>query len=377
MKLQILIYNTYFYLFICKKLNLIYNNLEFIKKNIYFEMKIQSNPMNNLREKYFYFFILLFSLIFQKSALAQADSTALKADSLKRVEATKEEEPAEEKAPNWEKSLSFGLNVSHTLNINAPSSGSPKSGFGSSNNIGFTLNYIKETSKFKMQNDASWTFAFYKAKKASPTQNTSDIVNFNHDFALAFKKGGDWNVNIIMNEETSGFNIYDENYLRDYNQLGAIQRFLNPYTVTINPGIKYQPTKQFGISLSPYAIQLRGVMDQTIADKDLHFQDIDDRIKADGHYKTSFSKTLGASTNIWYKLKVKKFLSLDYKLFLSSNYFENILKNGQMKGQFKTDINLFKGLLLTHIGNLKGNFANNPLKPFYNQVVLLGYSLNL
>lgn len=351
--------------------------MELIQKNTYFEAKFQSKPTKNLYTNYLSFCIFILSLFSKITIQAQADSTALKADSLKRIEAPKVEEPAEEKVPNWEKSLSLGLNISHTLNINAPSSGSPKSGFGSSNNIGLTFNYIKEASKFKMQNDASWTFAFYKAKKASPTQNTSDIVNFNHDFALAFKKGGDWNVNIIMNEETSGFNLYDQNYLKDYNQLSAIQRFLNPFTVTINPGIKYQPTKQFGISLSPYAVQIRGVMDQAIADKDLHFQDIDDRIKPDGHYKTSFSKTLGASTNIWYKLKVKKFLSLDYKLFLSSNYFENILKNGQMKGQFKTDINLFKGLLLTHIGNLKGDFAKKPLKPFYNQVVLLGYKLNL
>jgi hypothetical protein len=330
-----------------------------------------------LLAKYFSFCIIILSLISQKTTQAQADSTALKVDSLKRAEATKAEEPAEPKVPNWEKSLSLGLNLSHTLNVNAPTSGAPKSGFGSSNNIGLNLNYIKEGSKFKMQNDASWTFAFYKAKKASPTQNTSDIVNFNHDFALAFKKGGDWNVNIIMNEETSVLTLFDQNYLKDQAALGPIQKFLNPFTVTINPGIKYQPTKQFGISISPYALQLRGVIDQNIADKDLHFQDIDDRIKDDGHYKTSFSKTLGASTNIWYKVKIKKLLSIDYKLFMSSNYFENILKNGQIKGQFKTDLNLFKGLLLTHIGNLKGDFAIKPLKPFYNQIILLGYRLNL
>jgi hypothetical protein len=306
---------------------------------------------------------------------AQADKAALKADSLKRIEAAKVE--AEPKEPNWEKTLSFGLNISHTLNVNAPTSGAPKTGFGSTNNIGFTLNFIKETSKFKMQNDASWTFALYRAKKATPTVNVSDIVNLNHDFALAFKKGGQWNVNIIMNEETSGFTIYDQNFLKDQAAMGPIQKFLNPYTVTINPGIKYQPSKSFGISLSPYAVQFRGVTEQSIADKDLHFQDITPNTKADGSYLKSFSKTLGASTNIWYKLKVKKILTLDYKLFLSSNYFENTLKNGQLKGQFKTDINLFKGLLLTHIGNLKGNFANKPLKPFYNQVVLLGYRLSL
>jgi hypothetical protein len=320
---------------------------------------------------------IIFLFFIKINSQAQADAAALKADSLKRIEAQKVEEPAEEKVPSWEKSLSLGLNISHTLNVNAPSSGSPKSGFGSSNNIGFTMNYIKESSKFKMQNDASWTFAFYRAKTSSPTQNTSDIVNFNHDIALAFKKGGDWNVNIIMNEETSGFTLYDQNYLKDQVALGPIQKFLNPYTITINPGIKYQPTKQFGISISPYAIQLRGARDQAIADKDLHFTDIDDRTNPDGTYKKAFTKTLGASTNIWYKLKVKKFLTLDYKLFLSSNYFESIFKNGQLKGQFKTDINLFKGLLLTHIGNLKGDFANKPLKPFYNQVVLLGYRLSL
>ncbi len=311
---------------------------------------------------------LIFLVLYATSTNAFSNVGVIKTDSLKT------EEP---KVPTWEKSLSLGLNISHTLNANAPASGAPKSGFGSSNNISVAINYIKEQSKFKMQNDASWTFAFYKSKAKSPTQNTSDIVNFNHDIALAFKKGGDWNINIIMNEETSGFTLFDQNYLKDQVALGPFQKFLNPYTLTINPGIKYQPTKQFGISLSPYAVQFRGVTEQSIADKDLHFQDIDERTYTDGRFKKTFSKTLGASTNIWYKLKVKKFLTLDYKLFLSSNYFENILKNGQMKGQFKTDINLFKGLLLTHIGNLKGDFANKPLKPFYNQVVLLGYSLSL
>jgi hypothetical protein len=296
------------------------------------------------------------------STLAQSDS--LQVDSVK-IE--------EEVSPSWEKSFGLGLSLSHTLNVNPPANSAPKEGFGSTVSVVATLNYIKESSRFKMLNDLSWTMALYKANGQSPTQNTSDILLTNHDFSFSFKKGGNWYINTIFNTETSVLTLFENNYLQDQNALGAIQSFLNPYAVTINPGIKYETGKGLGISISPYVLKIRGVTSQSIADKDIFFQDKDNRILSDGHYKKSFQEELGAGLQIWYKKKFGKWISIDYKIIANSNYLENVFKNGTITGQFTTNLFIYKGFGITHKGLLKGNFAQSPFKPFYNQVVVLSY----
>jgi hypothetical protein len=298
------------------------------------------------------------------STLAQSDS--LQVDSVKV-----EEEVAS--APAWEKSLTVGLSLSHTLNVNPPANSAPKEGFGSTVSISASLNYIKENSRFKMLNDLSWTMALYKANGQTPTQNVSDVLLTNHDFSYSFKKRGNWSINTIFNTETSVLTLFENNYLRDQNALGPIQSFLNPYAVTISPGIKYDTDKGLGISVSPYVIKIRGVTSQAIADKDIFFQDKDNRILSDGHYKKSFQEQLGAGLQIWYKKSFGKWINIDYKLLANSNYLENVFKNGTISGQFTTNFFIYKGFGITHKGLLTGNFAQSPFKPFYNQVVVLSY----
>lgn len=296
------------------------------------------------------------------SLLAQADSL--------QVDSTQVEE---EVAPSWEKSFGLGLSLSHTLNINAPANSASKEGFGSTVSIDAVLNYIKEKSRFTMRNDLSWTMALYKANGQIPTQNTSDILLTNHDFSLTFRKGGNWYFNTIFNTETSVLSLFENNYLQDQNALGPIQSFLNPYAVTINPGIKYETGKGLGISISPYVLKIRGVTSQAIADKDIFFQDQDNRILSDGHYKKMFQEQLGAGLQIWYTKKFGKWISINYKIITNSNYLENIFKNGTITGQFTTNLFVYKGFGITHKGLLKGNFTQLPFKPFYNQVVVLSY----
>ena len=297
----------------------------------------------------FFFNLLTFS------ALAQVDSTK------------------EEATPSWEKSFGLGLSLSHTLNVNAPASSAPKEGFGSTVSINAALNYIKKKSRFQMRNDLSWTMALYKANGQIPTQNTSDILLTNHDFSLSFKKGGNWYINTIFNTETSVLSLFENNYLRDQNALGPIQSFLNPYSVTISPGIKYETGNGLEISISPYVLKIRGVISQNIADKDIFFRDQDNRILSDGHYKKMFQEQLGAGLQIWYIKEFGKWLSIDYKIIVNSNYLENIFKNGTLTGQFTTNLFVYKGFGITHKGLLKGNFAQLPFKPFYNQVIVLSY----
>ena len=296
-------------------------------------------------------------------------STLAQSDSLK-VDSTKVEE---EVAPSWEKTFGLGLSLSHTLNVNPPANSAPKEGFGATVSVDATLNYIKEKSRFSMRNDLSWTMALYKANSQTPTQNTSDILLTNHDFSLSFKKGGNWYFNTIFNTETSILSLFENNYLQDQNALGPIQSFLNPYSVSINPGIKYETGKGLGISISPYVLKIRGVTSQAIADKDIFFPDKDNRILTDGHYKKMFQEPLGAGLQIWYTKKFGKWISINYKIIANSNYLENIFKNGTITGQFTTNLFVYKGFGITHKGLLKGNFAQSPFKPFYNQVIVLSY----
>lgn len=287
-----------------------------------------------------------------------------------QTDSTKTEE--EEKTPAWEKSLSVGLNLSHTLNANAPTS-APKQGFSTTNAIDIDFNYVKEGSRLNFKNELHWTFSFFKSNTKTPSQNTADALTSFHNLAYSLRKNGRWNANIIVTTETPVFKQYEGNYLKDYDQLGQIQRFLNPYEYKLSPGLKYQHNKYFGISISPYAVKFFGLTDQFIADKGAFIEEQ----KPDGHYKTKISERLGAEVIFKYKRVYKKKLDMNYTLTASSNYFENILKNGHLTGIFLTKFTLFKGFSISHRATLKGNLAQKPFKPYYNQVILLAYTLAL
>jgi hypothetical protein len=304
----------------------------------------------------FKFIILLIGLIAGiKNSSAQTDTTT-----------------AEEKLPNWEKTVVLGISFSHTLNINPPA-GTPKQAMQLTNALDLTANYVKETSKVHVINELHWLFTFGKADARSRTLTSADQLLLLHDISYAFKKKGDWNINTIVSAESALFSQYEGNYLKDYQQLGRIQAFLNPFTVTVSPGIKYQPNRDLGISLSPYSVEFYGLMDQFIADKGAF---ITDR-RLDGHYETFRYSRLGAAANIWWKKKINKRFDVNYKYNISSNYFEKLLKNGRMNGLFITNFKIIKGLTLTHRATLKGDMAIKPFKPHYNQVVLLSYALSL
>jgi hypothetical protein len=300
-------------------------------------------------------------------------STLAQSDSL-QVDSTKTE--PEVVAPTWKKTLNIGLSLSHTLNVNPPATSAPEEGFGSSVSIKASLNYIKDKSRFKVKNNLSWLMVLYKANGQTPTQNVSDILLTNHDLSYSFKKGGNWSINTIFNNTASVLTLFDGNYLIDQNALGPIQSFLNPYSVTISPGIKYDTEKGLGISISPYVFKIRGVTNQAIADKDIFFKNKANRILSDGHYKKSFQEQLGAGLQIWYVKNFGEWLSIDYKLIANSNYLENVFKNGTIEGQFTTNFIIYKGIGLTHTALLTGNFAQSPFKPFYNQVVVLSYTFD-
>ena len=223
-----------------------------------------------------------------------------------------------------------------------------------------------------MTNELHWTVGIQKSGLSGGThiQRATDNINTLHDFSFAINKSNKWNFNLILKTNTSIFTIFDGDYFKDYNNNGKTQAFLNPYEVTISPGIKYQPDKYFRLSISPYSINLYGLTNQQIANTGFYTQTFD----ATNNYNLFVFKQLGAALNIWYDRKIKKWLEMQYRLGVSSDYFSKIVKNGLMNGLFITKVKLIKNVYLTHRAILKADFTMKPFKPYYSQTILLSYT---
>ena len=201
-------------------------------------------------------------------------------------------------------------------------------------------------------------------------QRVSNDISTLHDFSIAFGKSKKWNFNLIVKTNTSLFTVYDGDYYKDYNALGKTQAFLSPYDVTISPGIKWQRNKFLRVSISPYSFNLYGVKSNEIVAKGIYITETDDS----GNYKNFLFKTLGAEVNFWYDRRIKKWLDMQYRIGISSNYFEKIANNGLLDGLFITRFMLIKDLYLTHRATLEMDFSAAPIKPFYSQTILLSYT---
>jgi hypothetical protein len=280
---------------------------------------------------------------------------------------------AEEEAPlkPYQFTFGIGLNVGNILEFNSPS-GPDKKSFSATSAIDLGLNYYKESSRFAMTNELHWTISVQKSGLTSAAfiQRVTDDLSTLHDFSFAINKSNKWNFNLIAKSNTSVFTIFNGDYFKDYNNLGKIQGFLNPYEVTLSPGIKYQPNDYFRFSLSPYSVNLYGLLSQQIANTGFYTQTFD----VNNNYDLFVFKQLGAELNIWYDRKFKKWLEMQYRLGISSDYFSKIAKNGLLDGLFITKIRLIKNVYLTHRAILKGDFTQKPFKPYYNQTVLLSFA---
>jgi len=265
----------------------------------------------------------------------------------------------------------IGLNVGNILEFNS-SSGPDKKSFSATSALDLGLNYYKEGKRFAMTNELHWTVAVQKSGFTSSAhiQRATDDFSTLHDFSFAMNKSNKWNFNLIAKTSTSIFTIFDGDFFKDFNNNGKIQGFLNPYEVTLSPGIKFQPNDYFRFSLSPYSVNLYGLRSQQIANTGFYTQTFD----VNNNYDLFVFKQLGAELNIWYDRKFKKWLDMQYRLGISSDYFSKLAKNGLMDGLFLTKIRLIKNVYLTHRAILKGDFTQKPFKPYYNQTVLLSFA---
>ena len=267
--------------------------------------------------------------------------------------------------------FAIGLNIGNVLEYNAPSSPDKKS-FSGTSAIDIGFDYYKETSRFAMTNELHWNLAVQKSglTGADRIQRANDELATLHEFSYTLSKSSKWNANLIFKSNTSIFTIYDGDTFKDYNQNGKTQAFANPYEVMLSPGIKYQPNSYFRLSLSPYSVSLYGLTDQNIANTGYYTQTYDDN----GNYDLFVFKKLGAELNIWYDRKYKKWLEMQYRLSVSSDYFSEITKNGLMDGLFITKFKIIKNVSLAYRATLKCDFFQDQFKPNYKQTILLSFS---
>jgi hypothetical protein len=264
----------------------------------------------------------------------------------------------------------IGLNIGNVLEFNSPS-GPDKKTFSATSAIDLGLNYFKEGKRFQMTNELHWILALQKfgVTSADHLQRATDDLNTLHDFSVAMNKSNKWNLNLIAKLNTSVFTVYDGDFFKDYNNVGKIQGFFNPYEIILSPGIKFQPNNYFRVSISPYSMRLYGLTNQQIANTGFYTKPVNLNDYALFEYKQ-----LGAEINFWYDRKFKKILDIQYRLGLSSDYFTKLAKNGLMNGLFITKLKLFKDVYLSHRATLKGDFTSNPFKPYYNQAILLSFA---
>ena len=266
----------------------------------------------------------------------------------------------EEPVKSYQYSFALGFNVSNILEFNSPS-GPDKKSFSATTTIDLGLDYYKEGNRFAMTNELHWTFAVQKSgiSGSDRIQRVTDDFTTLHDFSYALSKNSKWNANLIVKNSTSIFTIYDGDYFKDYNDLGKIQGFLNPYQVVLSPGIKYQPNEYFRLSLSPYSVSLYGLTSQQIANTGYYTQTYD----TNGDYDLFVYDQMGAELNIWYDRKYKKWLEMQYRFGLSSDYLSDTDISILMDGFFITKFRILKNIFLTHRAILKGDLLETPFKP--------------
>jgi hypothetical protein len=265
----------------------------------------------------------------------------------------------------------FGLNLENVLEFNKPNKPDKKT-FSATSAIDLGLNYSNARSRFAMTNELHWTVAIQKSGLTGDDRivRTSDELITLHDFSITLSKNSKWNFNLIAKSTTSIFTIFDGDFFKDYNEVGKNQAFLNPYDVTLSPGIKYQPNENFRVSISPYSVNMYGLLNQEIANTGYYTQTFDEN----NNYSLYIFTKLGADMNIWYDKKVKKWLDMQYRLSISSDYLKETKITGLLDGLFITKIRIFKNLSLAYRGVLKGDFVTQPFKPYYKQNILLSFS---
>lgn len=337
-----------------------------------FEHHLQTLLILNQMQQIYKHSILCLSLILNNGLFAQknlemAQSKPAETPVTEPIISTNEPDSI---PPVWTFRAGLGINIAFSSNKNNIDETS-QDGFSTTNTVDLNLNYNKR--RIQMTNEVHWQFSLYKAgnKNAQVVKSSDDLLSL-HDWSIGFSRKNKWNFNVISKVNTSIFTIFDGGLLKDTTNEGKypVQKFLNPYDATFSPGIKYQPTDHLRISFAPFTYRFYGTIDQKIADQGLY----NNQYNADStHIVKNIIEKKGAELNIWYDRNFNEWVVLQYRIDVSSNYAESILKNGSVNGFFITQIRLFKDLYLSHRAIVRGNLGQTPFKPQFSQVVTLSY----
>lgn len=286
-----------------------------------------------------------------------------------------QQEASANTAKNWNFNVYLSLGLGNNLSINDPSGLPDKSSLSGDIAVDINAHYQPGNKRFSATNELHYLLSVQKQSlsRSAHVQIAQDNINTLHDVAWRTGKKSSWNINSVIRIATPLFTQFDGNYFANHTGLGRISGFTSPYEVTIAPGIKYQPNQAFRFSVSPYSFQLMGITMPDVLAKGLYITDVD----ALGNYKSFVFKRLGAEINLWFDKQIQQWLTMQYRLSISGNYFEQIAKNGVMDGLFITRFTLIKDLYLTHRLSIQNSFSNAFFKPFLNQNILLSYSKSL
>lgn len=324
--------------------------------------------------------ILMDSTLLKTYSKVQLDSLVKAvSDSLQHVKEVFEfkldsTKKAKEAARIWKFPITIGLNLSHTVHsVATAASGGGKEGFVMANSFDIAANYFKKGHKLRMKNKLNWSFGLTLPNlKGSPLQKSSDNFKLFNDISTAFSKNDKWAFNLAINTATSIFTVFDGNFLSDVRGNGAIRKFLNPYTVSFAPGIKYEPNENFSVSISPYSLNVLGVPNDEIAQKGLHIQDTE----VDGITYKKLVIEKGAQINMAYTGDFKKWWSADYRMVVNSAYFDDI-KKGNLDLTLINNFRLSKTVGLQHRLLFLGDFEAIPFAPFFEQMVMISYKVKI
>ncbi|MCX6353016.1 MAG: hypothetical protein NTX03_14335 [Bacteroidetes bacterium] len=283
-----------------------------------------------------------------------------------------QDSPIVDETPNsWVFTYAQGLNIGYFEEKNA-ASGTDAHNLSGAASVDLGMNFKKEGVRFAMTNEAHWLINIQKDGFTSQEhfKRINDDLKTLHDFSYAMSDHTKWNFNLIAKVGTATITYYNGNYFQAYDTLGAIGGFFNPYDVTLSPGFKFAPDNYFRLSISPYSVNLYGLLDQDIANTGRYTQEHD----SNGKYVTYVKKPLGAELNIWYDRVLFERVEMQYRIGVSSNYFTGIGKNALLDGLFITRIKIIEDLYLSHRGVVTGELTQKPFKPYVANTILLTYS---
>lgn len=253
----------------------------------------------------------------------------------------------------WTAGASFGLDLSGMGMFN-PRVGAGGNRFGIGGLGSVFANYKK--GKVFWSNDLNLQLAAQRVQVVNTTTNNGitstqyrndfvknlDVVRLNSRFGYAII-GTKIFAAVDMLAQTFILPTYPGNTLKPINEgEQSTARFLNPLTLTVAPGLAYNPNAHLSLFYSPAGMRFINVSDNRIALLYIHGNE-------DGQ---NYFLGLGSELKIGYTNKfLKDRIALNSRLGLYSNYLKEA-QNIDVLWNNTLDIQIFKGLSLGLLGEL-------------------------